>query len=102
MTGQIPQSGAAPPGNEQAPSMATRGSSKYSADQTSINAVTDVPVHRPWSRRRDGREVERRFRVDQSCWRRRVDAARRLSYAASDEVAPRGGWNALETTGDER
>ncbi len=55
--------------------------------------VDDVPLHRPWSRRSDARAIERRFRIDQACWRRRIDYARRLSHDGRDElVAPYGRW----------
>jgi hypothetical protein len=39
-------SGKAPPGNEQAPSVATRGSSKYNSDAPSLDASTDVLLYR--------------------------------------------------------
>ena len=70
-------------------------------EQTSVATVPDgtdvVPVHRPWAGRADRHVVERRFRIDQAGWRRRIDCARRTSQDGRDElVAPyRGGrWTA--------
>jgi len=60
-------------------------------------AAVDVPLHRPWARRKDSADVERRYRIDQAAWPRRIDCARRTSHDARDEtVAPyRGGrWTA--------
>jgi hypothetical protein len=61
-----------------------------------------VPPNRPWSGRADAHTVELRFRRDRAGWRRRVDAARRLSFDAADEVAPSRSWNTLEEIGAER
>jgi hypothetical protein len=59
-----------------------------------LSPPDDVPVHRPWAGRDDARAVERRFRLDKLCWRRRINCARRLSYDARDElVAPGGRWS---------
>jgi hypothetical protein len=56
--------------------------------------VDDVPLHRPWARRPDAHAVERRFRCDQAGWRRRINAARRMTHDAADElVAPVGRWS---------
>jgi hypothetical protein len=55
--------------------------------------VDEVPLHRPWARRPDAHEVERRFRIDRAGWRRRIACARRTSHDGRDElVAPYGGW----------
>jgi len=60
-------------------------------DSTAESA--DVPLHRPWARRPDAPEVERRFRRDQAGWRRRIACARRTSHDGRDLVAPyHGRW----------
>jgi hypothetical protein len=46
------------------------------------HSTDEVPSHRPWARRRDARDVERRFRIDQACWRRRIEFARRMRWTA--------------------
>jgi hypothetical protein len=100
-----PTSGAPPPpGKERAGPTAKDRPSKVShhADRADCTAGSDIPVGHPWSSRRDGLEVEARFRRDRECWRRRVLCARRLAYDAADEVAPSGSWNALEEIGAER
>jgi len=59
----------------------------------SITQDADVPVHRPWARRKDARDVERRFRIDRAGWRRRIDCARRTSHDGTDQAAPyHGRW----------
>jgi hypothetical protein len=52
-------------------------------------ADRDKPSVRPLFENPD---KERRFRADQAGWRRRICAARRLSYDVRDPVAPTGGW----------
>lgn len=56
-----------------------------------VNQPDDIPWHRPWARRRDAVAIERRFRIDQQCWRRRIDAARRLAHDGADDIAPYDG-----------
>jgi hypothetical protein len=50
----------------------------------------DKPSVRP---RFENPAKEIRFRRDQAGWRRRICAARRLSYYGRDPVAPGGGWS---------
>jgi hypothetical protein len=59
---------------------------------TSLAQPADVPPHRPWARRRDARDVERRYLLDRDGWRRRILCARRMSHDAADPVAPNGRW----------
>jgi hypothetical protein len=54
-----------------------------------------VPLHRPWAGRDHALDVERRFRVDQAGWLRRIDCARRTSHDGNDPAAPyHGRWTA--------
>jgi hypothetical protein len=63
-----------------------------SNDTIPAPGMDPVPLHRPWVRRPDAHEVERRFRRDRAGWRRRIDCARRLSHDGADPlVAPYGG-----------
>jgi uncharacterized protein (DUF4415 family) len=63
-------------------------------DTTVPQAADEIPQSkRPWSGRPDAAQLEERFRRDRAGWRRRINAARRRSYDASDElVAPSGRW----------
>jgi hypothetical protein len=79
--------GSRPPGKEHRPA-GNRAAGEQTGGGKSLDVklspAANVPVHRPWSRRGDGLELERRFRVDQAGWRRRIECARRLSYDAAD------------------
>jgi hypothetical protein len=76
------------------PAQGTDSDKTTRANKSLDDKIAHVPRHRPWARRPDAAVIERRFRIDQRCWRRRIDAARRLSHDARDElVAPyHGRW----------
>ena len=74
-----------PPGKQQRPRLATESAAN------NIDHDDDGPILRPWG---DDPAQEQRVQRDKQQWKRRICAARRLSYDGRDElVAPAGRWS---------